>query len=123
MYTHSPVYLYSGDLLLSGEGHSDWLSSVQFHPDGGQLASTSGDGTVKLWDFEKASCISTLTEHQQPGGYNYCCNSHAICVPYYFRVAVSLCSRFLLLEIERNFICPIAVFNVLGLRLGLVLRF
>ena len=32
------------------------------------LATCSGDGTVKIWDFGSASCIETLSDHQQPGG-------------------------------------------------------
>lgn len=67
----------SGDLLISGEGHLDWLSAIEFHPEGNQLASTSGDGSVKLWDFNKASCVSTFTEHQQPGSVSvWSCTCH-----------------------------------------------
>ncbi|KAK5612087.1 hypothetical protein CRENBAI_000755 [Crenichthys baileyi] len=35
-----------GQMLLRGEGHSDWLSGCSFHPDGSKLATTSGDMTV-----------------------------------------------------------------------------
>jgi sperm-associated antigen 16 protein len=38
-----------GDLILSGEGHKDWLSSIKFHPRGALLGTTSGDGTFKIW--------------------------------------------------------------------------
>ena len=56
----------SGDLIMSGEGHKDWLSGLQFHPRGSHLATAAGDGTVKLWDFASASCVATYTDHTQP---------------------------------------------------------
>ena len=34
---------------------------------GDLLATTSGDGSVKLWDFSRACCSLTLSDHQQPG--------------------------------------------------------
>ncbi len=58
----------SMELIASGEGHTDWLSSVQYSPNGLTLATSSGDGTVKLWT--STSCLATLSEHQQPGRTN-----------------------------------------------------
>eukprot|EP00884_Botryococcus_braunii_P015050 jgi/Botrbrau1/23546/Bobra.0141s0017.1 len=55
-----------GDLIMCGEGHSDWLSGVDFHPQGSILGSSSGDATVKIWNFEKQACVATLTEHSKP---------------------------------------------------------
>jgi WD40 repeat protein len=34
-----------------------------------QLATASGDTTVKIWDFAKAECMHTFTDHQKPGKY------------------------------------------------------
>ena len=34
-----------------------------------QLATTSGDTTVKIWDFANASCIQTFADHQKAGKY------------------------------------------------------
>lgn len=48
---------------MSGEGHQDWVGGVSFHPRGNFLATSSGDGTVKVWDFVNASCAYTFTEH------------------------------------------------------------
>lgn len=52
-----------GEMIMTGEGHTDWLSSCSFHPNGGCLATTSGDTTVKIWDFAKARCVLTLEGH------------------------------------------------------------
>ncbi|XP_078142423.1 sperm-associated antigen 16 protein [Centroberyx gerrardi] len=54
-----------GQMLMTGEGHTDWLSGCSFHPDGGKLATTSGDTTVRLWDFTHGCCVLTLAGHSQ----------------------------------------------------------
>ncbi|XP_018523311.2 LOW QUALITY PROTEIN: sperm-associated antigen 16 protein-like [Lates calcarifer] len=54
-----------GQMMLTGEGHSDWLSGCSFHPDGSKLATTSGDTTVRLWDFSRGCCVLTLSGHCQ----------------------------------------------------------
>uniref|UniRef100_A0A672F5S3 Uncharacterized protein n=1 Tax=Salarias fasciatus TaxID=181472 RepID=A0A672F5S3_SALFA len=53
-------------LMVTGEGHSDWLSGCSFHPDGSKLATTSGDATVRLWDLSGGACVSTLSGHGRP---------------------------------------------------------
>ena len=45
------------DLVMSGEGHRDWISGVDFHPAGSHLATASGDRTVKIWDFAGADSV------------------------------------------------------------------
>nr|XP_046231800.1 sperm-associated antigen 16 protein [Scatophagus argus] len=55
-----------GQMVLTGEGHSDWLSACSFHPDGTKLATTSGDSMVRLWDFSLGCCVLTLSGHTQP---------------------------------------------------------
>uniref|UniRef100_A0A4W6F5B9 Sperm associated antigen 16 n=1 Tax=Lates calcarifer TaxID=8187 RepID=A0A4W6F5B9_LATCA len=57
--------LWALPMMLTGEGHSDWLSGCSFHPDGSKLATTSGDTTVRLWDFSRGCCVLTLSGHCQ----------------------------------------------------------
>ena len=52
----------SGECLKTLEGHSDWVRSVSFSPDGTKVAS----GTVrkvKLWDVTSGECLQTLRGH------------------------------------------------------------
>jgi WD40 repeat protein len=39
----------TGKQLRTLTGHSDWVLSVVYSPDGGYLASGSGDKTIKIW--------------------------------------------------------------------------
>ena len=39
-----------GEVLLELEGHSDWVNSVAWSPDGARLASGSSDDKVLVWD-------------------------------------------------------------------------
>ncbi|XP_043851943.1 sperm-associated antigen 16 protein [Dromiciops gliroides] len=57
------VGIPKGNVILTGCGHTDWLSGCCFHPSGTKLATSSGDTTVKLWDLVKGDCILTLGGH------------------------------------------------------------
>ena len=41
----------TGQELLTLVGHTDWLAGLAFSPDGKRLASTSLDGTVRIWSL------------------------------------------------------------------------
>ncbi|KAM7104742.1 sperm-associated antigen 16 protein isoform 2-T2 [Molossus nigricans] len=58
------VGLPEGRVLLTGSGHTDWLSDCCFHPSGNKLATSSGDTTVKLWDLSTGDCILTFEGHK-----------------------------------------------------------
>ncbi|OKH32716.1 hypothetical protein NIES2119_25150 [[Phormidium ambiguum] IAM M-71] len=45
-------------------GHTGWVRSVVFSPDGEVLASASSDRTIKLWDYQTGECLRTYTGHQ-----------------------------------------------------------
>jgi WD40 repeat protein len=52
--------------LQTLEGHSDWVNTVAFSPDGRLLASGSGDGTVRLWGPATGAAVQTLEGHSDP---------------------------------------------------------
>ncbi|KAM4868059.1 sperm-associated antigen 16 protein [Urocitellus parryii] len=57
------VGLPKGNVLLTGFGHTDWLSDCSLHPSDNKLATCSGDTTVKLWDLLKGNCLLTFEGH------------------------------------------------------------
>ena len=57
------VYKDWSAALQTLEGHTDWVSSVAFSPDGALLASASGDETVRVWDAKTGTALQTLKGH------------------------------------------------------------
>ena len=53
----------SGKLLKNVQGHTNWVLSVKFSPDGQLLASGSDDQTIKLWNVRTGQLLKTLQEH------------------------------------------------------------
>jgi WD40 repeat protein len=41
----------TGKLLLSFDGHADWVDTVEFSPDARSLLTASADGTVRSWEL------------------------------------------------------------------------
>ena len=44
-------------------GHSNWVNSVSFSPDGTKLASGSEDKTIKIWEVSTGQLLKTLEGH------------------------------------------------------------
>ncbi|MEP7220466.1 MAG: hypothetical protein ABI876_16190, partial [Bacteroidota bacterium] len=53
-------------------GHTDWVITTAFSPDGGKLASASWDGKAKIWDARTGALIRTLVISPKPadGGWS-----------------------------------------------------
>ncbi|KAH3678389.1 hypothetical protein WICMUC_001406 [Wickerhamomyces mucosus] len=44
-------------------GHKSWIKDLAFHPNGKVLFSCSDDKSIRLWNIETMTCISTLEAH------------------------------------------------------------
>ncbi|XP_062435339.1 sperm-associated antigen 16 protein [Rhea pennata] len=50
----------SGIVIVTGEGHADWLSGCCLHPSGTRLVTSSGDATARTWDLSKGKRVPTF---------------------------------------------------------------
>ena len=53
----------TGEEILTLKGHTDWVNSADFSPDGAKIVTTSYDSTAKIWDVSTGDCIYTLEGH------------------------------------------------------------
>ena len=53
----------TGTHIRTLTGHTDWVRSVSFSPDGNTIASASYDNTIRLWNPNTGKHIRTLTGH------------------------------------------------------------
>ena len=54
-----------GTLLYMYDTHANWVSAVAWSPDGSRIASSGGDGTVRIWNPNNGDNL--LTYHGQAG--------------------------------------------------------
>src|SRR4051812_13681437 len=59
----SPLSAQEPKLLSTLKGHTDWVYTVAFNPDGKTLASGSRDETIKLWDVVAGKEKATIKGH------------------------------------------------------------
>ncbi len=46
--------------IMTGEGHKDWISGIDFHPAGSHLVTSGSDRSLKLWDFISSGIAHTF---------------------------------------------------------------
>jgi len=50
-----------GENIVSLTGHTDWIRTITFSPDGNTLISSGADGTVRIWDVTPYSTLNQDT--------------------------------------------------------------
>ena len=57
----------TGRQIRSFEGHSSWVSSAVFSPDGRFVLTGSGDSTARLWDAASGKQLAVLLSFDKVG--------------------------------------------------------
>jgi hypothetical protein len=52
--------LDTAENIMTGEGHREWISGVDFHPAGSHLVTCGADSALKLWDFINSGIAHTF---------------------------------------------------------------
>jgi WD40 repeat protein len=60
----------TGAAIAHLQGHANQVSALVFSADGQQLYSSSEDATVKIWDWETATCLSNIPIDRPYEGMN-----------------------------------------------------
>ncbi|MCR4415689.1 MAG: hypothetical protein NUV77_25025, partial [Thermoguttaceae bacterium] len=50
----------SGQKLVTLQGHTDWVRSASFSPDGRRIVTASGDRTAMVWDAQSGQKLLEL---------------------------------------------------------------
>ena len=53
--------------LATLTGHTHYLKSMVWSPDGNKIASTSSDQTVRVWDVATGAALATITNNNNLG--------------------------------------------------------
>ncbi|MBD2775981.1 eIF2A-related protein [Iningainema tapete] len=61
--SNGEICLFQGQGRSICKGHTHWVRSIAFSPDGQKFASGSDDQTVKIWDIKTGKFFSTLSGH------------------------------------------------------------
>ena len=51
--------------------HKDWISGIEFSPDGTLLGSTSDDLTLRIWDIESSALVAAIALRESVFGCNW----------------------------------------------------
>lgn len=61
--SNGEICLFQGQGRSICKGHTHWVRSIAFSPDGQRFASGSEDQTIRIWDIKTGKFFSTLEGH------------------------------------------------------------